>query len=122
MSVPDDIRDFILRNIDSIADMEALLLVRRETSRRWESATLARRLYIPASEAENVLGRLHARGLVSRDQGTYAFAPEADPEGLVARIAAMYAEQLIPITNLIHSKAASRVQQFADAFKLKKDG
>lgn len=121
MSVPAEIREFILRNIDSIADMEALLLVSRETSRRWESATLARRLYISGQEAGQVLSRLHARGLLTFMDGTYAFDPKADPEELVAKIAAIYAEQLIPITNLIHSKALSRVQQFADAFKLKKD-
>jgi hypothetical protein len=35
-------------------------------------------------------------------------------------VAALYAANLIPVTNLIHAKP-SRIREFADAFKLRKD-
>jgi len=40
---------------------------------------------------------------------------------MVNRVAEIYSEQLVPVTNLIHSKPKSRVQEFADAFKFRKD-
>ena len=40
---------------------------------------------------------------------------------MVERVAVLYRQCLIPITNLIHSKAKSRMQEFADAFKIRKD-
>jgi hypothetical protein len=36
-------------------------------------------------------------------------------------LADVYARYLVPVTNLIHAKPKSRVQEFADAFKLRKD-
>ena len=40
---------------------------------------------------------------------------------LSLRVAELYARYLIPVTQLIHAKPLTRVQEFADAFKLKKD-
>lgn len=37
----------------------------------------------------------------------------------VDRVAVLYSMYLIPVTNLIHAKPRTRVQEFADAFKLK---
>jgi hypothetical protein len=39
----------------------------------------------------------------------------------VNQVAACYAKYLIPVTNLIHTKPRTRVQEFADAFKLRKE-
>ena len=39
---------------------------------------------------------------------------------MIDRLADSYAKQLIPITNMIHSKPR-RIRQFADAFKFRKD-
>ena len=40
---------------------------------------------------------------------------------LVGRLARFYGTHLIPVTNLIHGKPVSRIREFADAFKLRKD-
>ena len=77
---------FILKCIDSIAHLEALLLLRREPRSAWTAATVAGRLYIEESEAKTVLKRLCAEGLITAGNGNYRFNGErSGKEELVNR-------------------------------------
>ena len=71
-----------------------------------------------------MLGRLYTDGfLVLIDQGlhVYQYHPRSHRLAqLVDQVAEFYARYLIPVTNLIHAKPRTRVQEFADAFKLRK--
>jgi len=40
---------------------------------------------------------------------------------MLERTAEAYAKHLVPVTNLIHSKPKPRIQEFADAFRFRKD-
>jgi predicted transcriptional regulator len=118
--VPEDVREFILKCIDSIAHLEALLLLRREPRSAWTAVAVAGRLYIEESEAKAVLKRLCAEGLITARNGNYRFDGETSgKEELVNRLASLYARHLIPITNLVHAKP-SGIKAFADAFRLRK--
>lgn len=67
--IPQDVTDFLLRTIASVAELEALLLMRREMV-PWSVETLARRLYVPPAEAELVLRALmHLSFVVQDDEG-----------------------------------------------------
>ena len=44
-SIPDDLVDFISRYIDSVAELEALLLLRRNPAERWDVPKAMARLY-----------------------------------------------------------------------------
>jgi DNA-binding IclR family transcriptional regulator len=114
-----DIKEFILAHIDSIAQLEALLLLRANPEKLWDAAAAARRLYISESEAQEILARLRAEGLVSGHSIAYRYAPGTE-KALVDRLAEAYARHLIPITHIIHQRP-SRIREFADAFKLKKE-
>lgn len=48
-------------------------------------------------------------------------AGDASWQQMVDFLAVIYAKHLGPITNLIHTKPKNRVQEFADAFRLRKD-
>jgi hypothetical protein len=120
-TIPDDVRTFVLKYIDAISEIEALLLLRRESMLLWSAASVAERLYVSDVVAAEVLERLLAHGFIARQGGDYRYEC-ATPElaALVDRTADVYARQLIPMTNLIHSKSA-RIRQFANAFKFRKD-
>ena len=60
--IPDDIRQFILRSIDSIAQLEALLLLRANPQETWDVHVIARRLYITEQETSVLLTGLTSRG------------------------------------------------------------
>jgi hypothetical protein len=53
--IPADIRQFVLNYAQSVAYVEALMLLRGAPDIRWNSAALANRLYITADEAEKLL-------------------------------------------------------------------
>ena len=119
--LPAELREFLAQHIDSIAQLEALLLLRGVPDIVWDVESIARRLYIDEQQASQVLAQLCAEGLVEAEAGTFRFRPQS---GELLRMAALlddhYRRYLIAITNLIHAKPR-RIQQFADAFKLKKD-
>jgi hypothetical protein len=120
--LPEDIRQFLLENIDSIAEMEALVMFMREPAAAWSVEQLVARLYIAPADAERTLERLCARGVAVRAaDGFRAAALPPVKNATLQRLVHLYDTHLIPITNLIHSKpSGSRVQQFADAFQLRK--
>ncbi|HUN94795.1 MAG TPA: leucine zipper domain-containing protein [Bradyrhizobium sp.] len=119
--IPDDVRKFILENIDSVAELEALLLLRRSSDQAWSIENASKRLYVSESTAAHVLNRLSAAGLSTRIDDLYRYQPRTRETGhLVDRLAETYDRYLIPVTNLIHEKP-SRIQNFADAFRIRKD-
>jgi hypothetical protein len=123
--IPDDARAFLLQRIDSIAQLEALLLLRTDPVLTWDAEALAKRLYISVQETAAILHHLQVNGFlvtVKDSSGVYQYQPASpDLAHMVDRIADLYARYLIPVTQLIHTKPLTRVQEFADAFKLKKD-
>lgn len=120
--VPEDVREFILRYISSIAQLEALLLLWRDPNASWHVAAMAKRLYIGERETADVLAQMNADGLAAVSGGVYRFNAECteDQQQLVGRLAGVYSKQLISVTNIIHAKPR-RIREFADAFKIRKD-
>jgi len=63
--VPDNVRDFILKHIASVAQIEALLLIWSSPEERWELSQIAARIY--TSEQETAKAR---RALCRRTAGS----------------------------------------------------
>jgi hypothetical protein len=121
--IPGDVKQFILENIDSVAQLEGLLLLWNNSEVDWNAEEIAKRLYIDQAQAADIVTHLCARELfINQATGspTYRYQPaSSELRQKVDRLAEAYSKYLVPITNLIHSKAQTRVQQFADAFKLR---
>jgi hypothetical protein len=122
--IPDDVKQFIVDKIDSVAELEGLLLMRRHPETEWNNESLAQRLYTSRQQTEEILAHLYASGFLTAKEIeplTYRYQP-ASPAlaGMGDNLAEIYAKYLVPVTNLIHSKCEIRVQRFADAFKLRK--
>ncbi|MDQ7247649.1 hypothetical protein [Dongia sedimenti] len=118
--IPADLRDFITKCIDSVGQLEALLLLRDSADEAWGVAALAKRLYVNEAEATAILIHLVGQGLVGQQDGLYRYVRQSEQAATIDRLAEAYARQLIPITNLIHAKPR-RIRAFADAFKIKRD-
>jgi hypothetical protein len=124
-SIPNDVRQFILERIESVAYLEALLLLRSKPDALWSCEAVANRLYIDQKQTAELLARLDADGFVTavgEDVPLYRYQPAtAQLKEMVDSLAEFYGKHLVPITNLIHSKPKNRVQEFADAFRIRKD-
>ena len=119
--IPPDLEEFILQHVGSITQLEALLLLRSSPANVWTLPTIAARLYAPETDVVAALSRLcDDRFLICQD-GVYRY-DGGDPEqrARIDRLAGLYASHLIPVTNLIHSKLR-RIQEFASAFRFRKD-
>ena len=123
--IPEDLRRFILTSIPSIPFVEAMLIYRDARGAAVSNELIAKRLYLGDRAAGDVVQQLRSAGVVEAagtDPVSHRFRPEA-PEllAMLEMLAAYYRSNLVDITDLIHSRTARRAQQFADAFKLRKD-
>lgn len=124
--IPEDLRRFVLTSVPSVPFLEALLLLRADPGQQWDGPMLAGRLYIRERVAAELLDALCRGGMARRcdtpheDRFCYAPAGEALRER-IDRLAELYARQLVEVTHLIHSSLDRKAQQFADAFRLRKD-
>jgi hypothetical protein len=119
-TIPDDVRDFIQMHVDSVAQLEALLLLRANPGEVWDADKVAARLYSRRPEIAEALDRLCTHGFLVCEEGIYRYDCTPEARCLIDRVASVYARQLIPVTNMIHAKVR-RIREFADAFRLRKD-
>lgn len=125
--IPDDIRRFVLQNIESVAQLEALLLLRSQPQQDWDVRRLAQRLYISPNETIRILAMLTAQGLcelIENGERKYRYRPaNSDVKALIERLAEVYSRRLVAISQLIHQRSSGKnnAQGFADAFRLRKD-
>jgi hypothetical protein len=119
--IPVQVRRFIARYIDSVATLEALLLLRSAPHETWDVSRVASRLYITESETSQILDRLCRDGLLACVGKVYGFECKTEElRGAVDELSALYSRHLIPVTNMIHAKSR-RIREFADAFRIRKD-
>jgi hypothetical protein len=118
----DDLRRFILASVPSVPYLEAVLLLRAQPGTRWDAATLARRLYVPERTGTELIAQLQKSGLAAAaGDDAVRYAPQPEQAALVDRMADAYAADLVTVTGLIHSRIDRRAQQFADAFRFRKE-
>lgn len=121
-AVPEVVRALLAERIDSIPELEALLLLRQNREQSWSPEEAGQRLYVSPTVATHILSALTERGLFARVHGRYQYAPESSAlENSVALLAEAYSKQLIAVTNIVHAKPSASVRLFAQAFRLRKD-
>jgi len=103
--VPDDIRDFILRHIASVAQIEALLLIWSSPEETWGLPQIAARIYASETAAAKALDGLCADGLLVCRDGVFGLNASAENVEMIRRLQEVYARYLIPVTDVIHSNA-----------------
>lgn len=113
--------DFILREIESVPHLEALLLLFNSTPRQWSNEELAKALYISRESTQEIVEDLKQRGLLKNDSEAYSYNTESTHNGLIQQVDRTYRRELLRISKMIHAKAPSSVREFARAFRFKKD-
>jgi len=120
-TLPAEIRRFVLTSIPSVPYLEALLLLRSQEQQAWQTADVARRLYVPDAVAAELLRALNASGLVAAEGEGFRYAPRREAlRATIDQLQQLYATRLVEITSLIHTRLEKRALQFADAFRWNK--
>jgi hypothetical protein len=124
--IPEEARRFVLTSIPSVPFLEALLLLRADPAQQWHPEALARRLYVRDRVAQALLEDLCTAGMAAPcdppSSQCYRYHPASgELRTRIDQLADLYAKHLVEVTHLIHSSLDRKAQQFADAFKWRKD-
>lgn len=119
-----EVDSFIRENIDSVPQLEALLLVWHDASERWTAESIAQRLWIDLEEARWILQDLVRLQLVAAspaDGEEYAYQSSPANDRLLRGLSVLYRQEMVRISRMIHAKPSSAVRAFARAFRFTKD-
>jgi hypothetical protein len=126
--LPDDLNTFVLDHVDSIEQLEVLLLLWQRRERGWTASEVSQELRsAPESVAQRLKGLQNKKLLVvladqaPSAEAVYFFQPESEKaQALVERLSEMYKTRRFSVINLILSRPSDSIRTFADAFKIKK--
>jgi DNA-binding MarR family transcriptional regulator len=122
---PARIAQFIDQHIESLAQLEALLLLRKQPERAWDIAEIAKSLYITAEMASSLLADMERRGWAQTAPGAplrYCYRSQGgEADQLIDELASIYHERRVAVISQIYSKPLNKVQTFADAFRLRRE-
>ena len=117
--------EFLLKNIDSVPHLEALILFWNSRPVRWTCEEMTSRLYVPFERVGDVLCDLVRLQLVAESETTpprfsyYSRSKEQDD--MMRQVDEAYRRDLVRISTMLHEKASPAVRDFARAFRFKKE-
>lgn len=123
--IPEDARKFIAKHINSVEQLEILLLLHAHPQREWTADAVAQELRTDPKSAAMRLDDLRTRGLLSVASNTdhvYQYAPASvQMAHAVDLLKEAYAERRVSVIEFIFSRPVDNIRVFADAFRIKKD-
>jgi DNA-binding MarR family transcriptional regulator len=126
MQISDSLQQFILNHINSVEQLEILLMLAGDPSAARTPEEIARMLFTQPQSVATRLDELAAAGLVclkkdAERENAYVYMPRR-PElaAAVAELTNEYPKYRVSIINLIFSKPIDRIRTFADAFRFTK--
>ena len=124
--IPQEVRAFITEHIDSVLQLELLLLLRKKRDRDFDAAEVVRELRIDPAWSAGQLEQLCAAGILACVEAggarRYHYAPKsAELDGAVQKLEQAYTDRRVSVISLIFSKPTDKLRSFADAFRVRKD-
>jgi predicted ArsR family transcriptional regulator len=119
----DPVDQFLRETIDTVPHLEALLLLWNSRPKQWTTEDMAKRLFVSADAAKEILDDLVRQRLIVADpDGAYRYEEARERDRLLQAVDMTYRRELIRVSRLIHSKPSAAVRAFARAFRFKKEG
>jgi len=119
--VPEEVRRFVLQCIDSVEQLEVLLLLHGSPAVVWSAEAVATTLYSNPDSITRRLNGLHARGLLAAiEVSSYRYLPRTpELDATVSLVADTYRLRRVAVITVIASKPMENVRAFSDAFRLR---
>jgi hypothetical protein len=118
------VRTFIAEHIQSVAQLELILLLHSNPHQPWRAADAAREFGLSPEMALGLLRGLCQQGFASASDEAdpqFRFAPKsAEFQRLVDQLATLYQQRRVTLVQLIYSRPVDKLQSFADAFRFRK--
>jgi hypothetical protein len=120
--VPEDVRQFVSRNIQSLEQLEVLLLISALPDRDWTVDAVYQVVQTNRALVEKRMNEVaDSRFLIRTPEGAFRYAPESESIARqVANTAGFYKLSRHKIVELIYSSPPDDILKFSNAFRFKK--
>ena len=123
--IPPDVRQLIADHIDSVLQLEILLLLQGQPQKEFSVQEVVTELRVDVSFVSEQLANLCARGMLvctNEASKTYRYGPRsAEMQQAIDGLRTAYADRRVSVISLIFAKPVDKLRTFADAFRLRKD-
>jgi hypothetical protein len=124
--IPQHVAEFLDQHVNSIVQVEVLLLLQRSPDVSFTAATVGKELRIDAAWAAAELAYLAGHGLLvsTNDPGEPSFRYQPATDALRAAVEGLsraYTQRRVSVITRIFSKPSDKIRTFADAFRIRKD-
>jgi hypothetical protein len=124
-SISEEVQQFLVRQVQSIERLEILLLLSSSPKRHWAVGEVYRAVLTNEHSVEETLERFCEAGLAGKSEAapwTYQYSPPSEAvKDLVAQLARLYKERPVSVIDIIYRRSVSDIEEFAKAFKFRKD-
>lgn len=122
-SLPLDIKELLTDYIDSVAQLEALMLFLRDPQHSWTPETLSKELRSSHTSAAKQMAQLANSGFIrTNEKNEYYFAPANEKLRTGAeKLNDVFKEKQVAVIAFLYERPTDKLKGFADAFKLRKD-
>jgi hypothetical protein len=123
-SLPRHVEQLIAERIDSVAQLEIVLLLMADPTKPWSAGTLAKHMAFDQKMAQAQLDELCTKHLLGCDDRRVEFryapsTPELDQA--MRDLGQAYADRRVTVIGMIFSKPTDKLRNFADAFRIRRD-
>jgi hypothetical protein len=117
--IPESVQRFIAQYIESVSALDVLLLLRAVPGKWWSADEVGRALVTGEMAARTQLEQLGRLGLVSEDDGAFAYPPDLPQADTVDELAECYARRRHTVIGLIYGPGSRSATSLADAFRIR---
>jgi len=121
--LPPDLDRFLARYIDTVEQLEVLLLLHQGRDEEWTAERAARALYSQPGSIARRLASLAAHGFLEPTGAgpAYRYAPrDKELAETVSQLARTYRERRVAVITAIASRPMENVRAFSDAFRVRR--
>lgn len=116
-----DVRRFVDRHINSVEQLELLLLLRRRAGQTFTPDAASRELRTAPASAAARLDELARAKLLRRDGDAYVYAQSNELDRVLQAVESAYGSYRTRFISMIFEKPAGPLRDFADSFRLRRD-
>lgn len=123
--IPDEVKRFLAEYIDSLFQLEVLLLLQARPEVSWTAEQVDRETRIGLESVKALLAGFAQIGFLSVSKGpdlSYRYQPATDElDQVIKLVATAYKERRVKVTSFIYSSPLDKIRSFAEAFRIRKD-
>ena len=119
-----DIERFIHDNINSVEQLDVLLLLFSPPQKEWSAVEVSQKLYRQPDSVAMRLEDLRDRGVLSVRQEAqllYQYAPNGRQDAIMRGLERAYTVRKDAVIGLIFTRPSDTLRVFSDAFRIRRD-